>query len=191
MTKRILLHSPDEAHARMKELCHAASATRASLKSLLQSDDAIQILRMMKFEKIGYDPLDSRRALNLTEQLNQTFTYLASLQAAVEIFNRHPSIQSLTLNLGTASGPDLQTDDTGGIVAEIFASVTPSNNGKLRKDVAKVDKLKAKYKYVFFLCPEYSGKQKSLPEFPSVVIIALDSEKKKRPNHSSGLKTRR
>jgi hypothetical protein len=177
--KKIILHSPDEAYTLQEALRNAASATHTSLKELLQSDDAVEVLRMMKFERIGHDPLNPQRALNLIEQLNQTFTYLASFQAAIEVFKRHPSIQSLTLNLGTAEGPDLQTDDTGGIVAEIFASVRPSNNKKLRKDVEKVAKSKAKYKYVFFLCPEYSGKQTPLPGFPDVVIIALDPAKKK------------
>lgn len=125
----------------------------------------IKFLSQLKFDQVGCDPLDASRPLNLIEQLNQTFTYIASFYAAQFIFERHPKVQSLLLNLGTSAGFDIETSEDGGIAAEVFAAVTPQNNQKLNKDVAKVAVADAMYRYVFFMSPEhevglYKGKIK-------------------------------
>ena len=61
-------------------------------------------LSQLKFQTVGRDPLNLSRKLNLVEQLNQTFTYLASFNGAEFLFARHTKVKSLTLNLGMASG---------------------------------------------------------------------------------------
>jgi len=76
------------------------------------------------------------------------------MRAAEFIFNEHPQISSLTLNLGTAPGSDLETNDCGGIAAEVFAATKPSSNNKLNKDIQKVSETDAKFKYSFFMCPD-------------------------------------
>ena len=52
-----------------------ARRVRAELNNLLP--DPMEALRAMKFERIGFNPLDGT-PLNLIEQLNQTFHDLAS-----------------------------------------------------------------------------------------------------------------
>lgn len=64
----------------------------------------------------------------------------------------HPELKSLTINLGTQSGPDL-------VSTEMFSSVFPRNNSKLRRDTKRVFAINAAHKYVFFLCPGFSGEQ--------------------------------
>jgi len=128
----------------------------------------------MKFEEIGCDPLDPRRRLNLIEQLNQTFTYAASLKAAEYLLNHHTDLRSLTLNLGTRSGWDIETAEGGGLVAEVFASVHPRNNRKLEKDIQKVAAAKAKHRYVFFMCPGFEpGSYPEKSRFPEVEVVSL------------------
>lgn len=52
------------------------------------------------------------------------------------------------LNLGTASGSDIESE-CGGVAAE----VTPTNNQKLKMDINKVLKTSAKLKFVFSCAP--------------------------------------
>ena len=46
---------------------------------------------------------------------------------------------------------DVPEDD--GVVAEVFAAVTPANNQKLREDIKKVRAASQKHRYVLFMSP--------------------------------------
>jgi hypothetical protein len=130
----------------------AAARTLEALPALLAMPNPIDVFARLRFEQIGHHPLQDR-ALNLVEQLNQTFTCLASLRAAAWILSRHPESSPLRLNLGTASGSDIEAFD-GSLAAETFAAVTPKNNDKLRRDIRKVSLMTARLKYVFYICPQ-------------------------------------
>ena len=138
----------------IEQLEVSAAKTQSLIKKLASRKDAMTFLFECKFNKSGFNPLDSSIKLNLIEQLNQTFTYLASLKGAEYIFLHHKKVKSLTLNLGTASGTDIETDEDGGVVAEVFASVNPSNNRKLRNDISRIKLINAKHRYVFFISPK-------------------------------------
>jgi hypothetical protein len=128
----------------------------ATFTEILGSRSGIQAFTMMRFEPIGCDPLNFKRRLNLFEQMNQTFTYLASLEAAQWLLQKHLESAPFILNLGTAKGSDIESED-GQIVAEVFAAVAPNNNRKLAKDIARAAKTAkeraARHGYVFFACP--------------------------------------
>ena len=130
----------------------SAKATVGTLKRLLASTSGLDAMALMKFGETGRDPLNLVRSLNVVEQLNQSFTYLASITAARWLLARYPECSPLTLNLGTAPGPDIQSK-CGRFVAETFAVTHPDSNDKLRKDVIKVEKLPAEHRFVFFLSP--------------------------------------
>ena len=131
-------------------------------------------LFQLKFQQVGCDPLNQSRQLNLIEQLNQTFTYLASFNGAEFLFSRHPNVQSLTLNLGTSSGSDIETLEDGGIAAEVFAAVTPRNNRKLVNDIEKVSTTEARHRYVLFMSPEHeAGPYHGVPKAAGVVVWSL------------------
>jgi len=143
-----------------------ASAARSAERSLQQlasssGPEALKALWRMKVEAIGCDPMNAERPLNLIEQLNQTFTYIASARAARILFEKHPGAAPFTLNLGTAAGSDIESEKEGGVAAEVFAAVNTSNNKKLKKDIAKVSATTARFKYVFYMCP---GVEKGLKE---------------------------
>lgn len=137
----------------------AESARRAADAIHSLSGDGIDLLRRMKFELLGFHPLESRR-LNLIEQVNQTFTYLVSLEAVRILLELHPEAGGFRLNLGVSAGSDVESVDRKLVAAEVFAAVTPRNNRKLTKDIAKVAGSPARHRYVFFYAPGYeAGRQ--------------------------------
>lgn len=86
----------------------ARSAVRALAKlEGLRSTTALRALWSMKAESFGCDSLDADAPLNLIEQLNQTFTYIATARAAKQLLLLHQDLAPFTVNLGTASGPDI------------------------------------------------------------------------------------
>jgi hypothetical protein len=175
MSKQVILRNIEEAENHIEELRISAEESQIRLDEISSYSDPIEFLRKLKFEQVGCDPLYSQRPLNFIEQLNQTFTYLASFKAAKIIFERYPELKSLTLNLGTQSGSDIESIENG-IAAEVFASVNPSNNKKLQKDIAKVSAVDAKHKYVFFMCPEFEeGPHPNQPD-SNVVVWSLGEE---------------
>ena len=149
----------------------SAEQTQSQLAELAGTEDPLQFLYQLKFNAIGCDPLSPSRELNVIEQLNQTFTYLASFNGAEFIFSRHPKVRRLTLNLGTAAGSDIESTEGGGIAAEVFAAVTPRNNGKLTKDIKKVSDVKAEYRYVLFMSPECEAGPYPVAPNPAGVIV--------------------
>lgn len=173
MSKRITVRRSDlnEYRVRLEE---SAEQTQLALADLAGGTGPLEFLLKMKFYPVGCDPLDSDRPLNLVEQLNQTFTYLASFNGAERLFERHPDVTRLTLNLGTSSGFDIETHEGGGVVAEVFASVTPKNNGKLLADVEKVSASEAFHRYVLFMSPGHlAGIYRGMPKKPGVVVLSL------------------
>jgi flagellar motor switch protein FliG len=143
--------------------------SKSAEKALLQiaksteSRNGLQALWSIKFAQIACDPLDSESPLNLIEQLNQTFTYLASAKALRLLLQLHPELAPYRVNLGTSPGSDIESGLNEGLAAEVFAAVNTSNNRKLAKDIAKVHKTSARLKYVFFMCPGYEvGRQPKL-----------------------------
>lgn len=151
--KRIVLNNKTEVDAHIEMLFNTANSAQINILELSEPRDGIQLLEKIKFDKIGYDPLNPERTLNLIEQVNQTFTYLASFKAVKILFNLHPDAGAFVLNLGTAAGTDIESASVGGIAAEVFAATRPSSNNKLNKDIEKVGAADAAHKYVFFLCP--------------------------------------
>lgn len=152
---QLTIRSVEEIENYIEDLRISAEEAQLKLSEISGYAEPLELLFRIKFEKIGFDPLNQQRSLNLIEQINQTFTYLASFKAAALLFSWHPGIDLLNLNLGTRAGTDIESDYDGGIAAEIFAAVTPKNNKKLTKDIEKVSKQKATHKYVFFMSPDH------------------------------------
>lgn len=150
----------------------AAEATMARLGRLANGPAALEALARLKFAHAGCDPLDQARALNFVEQINQTFTYLASFEGARWLLREHPRSTPLVLNLGTTPGSDIESLD-GLIAAETFAATEPDSNDKLRKDIAKVRATNAKHKYVFFLSPQSANGQ--MPEDVRVIPLCHEA----------------
>jgi len=54
-----------------------------------QTGDPLDLLRRMKFETVGFHPIQGH-ALNVVEQINQTWTYVVALAAARHLLEMHP-----------------------------------------------------------------------------------------------------
>jgi hypothetical protein len=171
MTKRIVLTGAGDIEHYRERVRLSAEQTRIELAKLLASAEPLEAMSVLKFENLGCDPLNPSRRLNVIEQINQTLTYLASLDAAQLLFEWHPGSGSLCLNLGTESGSDIESQSSGLIAAEVFAAVSPKNNKKLAKDIVKVSKVLARHRYVFFRCPSHEGGPYHLTKDVSGVTI--------------------
>jgi hypothetical protein len=141
------------------------SACRAQEWITAQSGDPLDLLRHIKFDPVGYHPIEDR-GINLIEQINQTWTYAAALGAARQLLDLHPDVGGFRLAPGAHASLqlDIMSEAEGQVGAETFAAVSPDNNGKLEADVSKMTLRLELHRYVFFISPEYPTAQR-LPKF--------------------------
>lgn len=135
-----------------------ASATKLQAWIASFGGDGIGLLRALKFDQVGFHPLDGR-ALNAIEQVNQIWTYLAALSAVRLLFDLHPDAGSFSIAPGAhAAQPlDVMSEVEGLVGAETFAAVDPRNNRKLANDLVKLAGRAELHRYVFFASPMYPG----------------------------------
>jgi hypothetical protein len=146
------IRSNEDVDALVEAVTLSAERALSELAKSFAANHGLQALWAMKFQPVGRDPLNSELPLNLIEQVNQTFTYLASAKAVKLLLGLHPELAPFTLNLGTSPGSDIESS-CGRLAAEVFAAVNTSNNQKLVRDRARVSQVNAEIKYVFFMCP--------------------------------------
>lgn len=135
-----------------------ASATKLQAWIASFDGDGIGLLRALKFDQVGFHPLDGR-ALNAIEQVNQVWTYLAALSAIRVLFGLHPDAGGFTIAPGAhAAQPlDVMSQVDGLVGAETFAAVDPKNNRKLVEDLLKLADRTEVHRYVFFASPLFPG----------------------------------
>ena len=124
----------------------------------MSGTDPLEVLHTLKFDAPGYHPVNGQ-SLNLVEQLNQTFTVLASLAAARRMLECRPKC-GLCLHLAEEGGRDIHSITEGVVEAEVFASVHPRNNNKLKEDLDRLAESKSTHRYVFFYSPSYTPGRK-------------------------------
>lgn len=135
-----------------RQVREAAACTRAKFAKI--AADPMEALHTLKFCAYGFDPLLEAKSLNLIEQLNQTFTIMASLAAAERLLDWFEVPGGLRLNLAETAGWDIKSIDDNLIRAEVFAAVRPSNDSKLSKDIDKMSQSNACNRFVFYYCHE-------------------------------------
>jgi hypothetical protein len=150
-----------------------AAAERAATEIRATTGCGLDFLRRLKFADCGRHPVEDR-CLNLIEQVNQTFTYLATCRAAEKLFELHPDVPGLRLNVGTAAGTDIEDVDRTTLAAEVFAAVDPRNNRKLAKDIAKVAAVAVPHRYVFFASPCHPPGRRPAMERSGVQVWAVE-----------------
>ncbi|MFC3814494.1 hypothetical protein [Lysobacter sp. GCM10012299] len=172
--KRRSIATEADASQLEEAVVRSAAKALAKLADLHSASDVLHTLWSMKFKPVGFDPLDSESPLNIIEQLNQTFTYIASARALRILIRLHPEFAPFALNLGTAGGTDIESTHGDGVACEVFAAVNTSNNQKLRNDLLKVSTTHAAHKYVFFMCPGFDeGRQRHLERLPGVQVWSV------------------
>jgi hypothetical protein len=156
-----------------ERISQSAAETALRIAELAAAHRGLALLHALRFEPHGRQPLGTE-PLNLIEQLNQTFTYLASLAGTRFLFREFPAHAPYKLNLGPTAGPDIISSD-GQIAAEVFAAVDPENNQKLSADIEKVRSYGAVYRFVFYYCPGCEQAIKTPPHPEPVTIVSLGS----------------
>lgn len=149
------------------------AAERAVRELLRAPEGGLELLKKIKFERIGQHPLEDR-SLNLIEQVNQTFSLLTCFAALRILFENFPGIDGFRLHPGAEPGCDVESLKPGMIAAEVFAAVSITNNNKLHKDIKKVAATRAAHRYVFFHVPGYTdGRQIQLETIEGIEIWAV------------------
>jgi len=130
-----------------------------------QTGDPLDLLRRMKFEPTGFHPIQGH-ALNVVEQINQTWTYVVALAAARHLLEMHPEAGGYVLAPGAhaAIELDIMSEAPGLVGAETFAAVDPKNNRKLELDLQKLAARTEQHRYLFFMSPQFPG-FKRLPQW--------------------------
>lgn len=160
-----LIRSVDDADVLMKSV--VSSAGRAVDWVMTHDGQPLDLLRRIKFETVGFHPVDGH-ALNLIEQVNQTWTYVAAIAAVRHLLALHPEAGGFRVAPGAhMSQPlDVMSVAEGLVGAETCAVVHPMNNRKVRKDVTKLASRPELHRYAFFMCPLFPGTLRR-PQFES------------------------
>jgi hypothetical protein len=149
-----------------------ASAARAQNWMLAQTGDPFDLMRRMKFEPVGFHPIEDRR-LNLIEQVNQTWTFAVAIAAARQLLLLHPDVGGFHLAPGAHASLelDIMSVQPGQVGAEAFAAVKPGNNDKLARDLAKLSARPEVRRYVFFMSPMFRGNERRAQlELPGINV---------------------
>ena len=172
MLKSFTVNDIEELKQYERKLFESMDKTLLQINNEINTHTSQALFSKMKFGGVGFDPLNSKCELNIIEQINQSFTYLASFYALEVLFTEYPKFAPFRLNLGTALGSDIESE-CGELAAEVFAAVAPTSNQKLKKDINKVLETEAKLKFVLFMCPNFElGRQLKL-ERDGVIVWAL------------------
>lgn len=131
----------------------------------IQKDNLMEIL---KYSVVGFDPWNPEKRIHLIEQVNLHATYDVALSAVEKLMVAHPNVTSWDLAPGNVGGgPDVFSEDKK-IVVEVFAARSELNNGKIGEDLKRLMEFEAEIKYLFYKTAEVSETVYDLPSPISV-----------------------
>ena len=175
MTITVIINSTDELEKYKTTILSNLAKSVWDIRAIIESDNAQEVFRQFKFEKIATEPL-SGKPENLVEVINQSQTYLVTLAATEYLLCLYPE-KAFILNWGNVSGYDIESTD-GTIVAECFAATSYRSNGKLTADLKRLcANQTALQKYEFFYASDFSDASKKYYEskYAGVRIVKLES----------------
>jgi hypothetical protein len=158
-TYPLTVHTIEDAEHLIAKVREAADYAREWI--IAQTGDPLELLRQIKFEPVGFHPI-GHGPLNLVEQVNQTWTFLAALAATRQLLMLHPDAGGFRLAPGAEAFQllDIMSEKDGFVGAETFAAVSPRSNDKLKKDLDKLACRSETHRYVFFLSPQHPGSER-------------------------------
>lgn len=175
MTERIIVSNKEQIEVYRAKILDNISLCVDRLNNILKEHSAIDAFIMMKFDKVGIEPISGEEE-NIIEVINQVHTYLVSIKAVEYLLDIH-SNKSFIINWGNISGYDIESSD-GEIIAECFAATSYRSNGKLNADIKRLDANNtALIKYVFFYDKEFKDKNKTYynNKYPDISIVKFDT----------------
>ncbi len=174
MSKIFTISTIQEAEKIKDIIIKSCNSTTNRIQSFIHDSEGMDFFHTIKFTQIGKDPIKDN-SLNFIEQLNQTFTYLVSIEAVKYLLKLYPEHAPYTMNLGTQSGYDIISAN-GVIIAEVFSATSPTSNDKINKDCQKlIPNETARFKYVFYYCTETFGSLDYYQDkYPDVRIVQIN-----------------
>ncbi|HSZ77193.1 MAG TPA: hypothetical protein VK775_07320 [Chthoniobacterales bacterium] len=150
----MLVHTIEDVDRYVAQIRKSAISAQDWIRA--QTCGPFDLLRRMKFDPVGFDPIEGH-ALNIIEQINQTWTALVALDAARQLLSLHPDAGGYRLEPGAhASIPlDVMSVVPDLVGAETFATVDYRNNRKLQTDLNKMAVRNERHRYVFFMSPDF------------------------------------
>src|SRR5262245_49530386 len=100
----VFVQTVEDIDRHLSAIRKAAKATQLWIAS--QTGDPLDLLRRMKFETVGFHPIDGC-ALNVVEQINQTWTYTVALAATKQLLDLHPDAGGFRLAPGASASQAL------------------------------------------------------------------------------------
>jgi hypothetical protein len=148
----IRIKSLEDLHKYKQLIKENSNKTIANIKTLVSTEDSISVLHELKFNQLGYEPIQGYR-LNFIEQLNQMFSHIVVLKGAELLLKTYPD-KEFILNIGTQGGFDIVSCDDK-IICECFSTTNPISNNKIKLDAEKLLKNNtAERKYIIFFSKE-------------------------------------
>ena len=93
----MFVRSERDADALMDRVRQLAQQVRGWIA--VQRGDSLDMLQRIKFEPVGFHPIEGY-ALNLIEQVNQTWTYAVAIAASKQLLRLHPDVGGFHLAPG-------------------------------------------------------------------------------------------
>lgn len=174
MARPVIIHNPNELNNYKKMIMNNLEKGREMLQIVINEHNALETFQILKFEKSSIEPL-SGESENFIEVINQSMSYIVSCMAVEYLYQLFPK-QSFRLNWGNVSGFDIESLD-GMIICECFAATSYRSNGKLSKDLQKLNlNESAKHKYEFFYDQDFSeiNEMYYKEKYPSVTIVKFN-----------------
>jgi hypothetical protein len=154
----LTIHTHGQIDQHLQIIWKSAEASSLALSELLVRPT--NLFRCMKFETLGRHPIEDR-PLNLVEQINQTWTFVAALEAVRILLKINPTDEFRVAPGAHAATKFDIINRKEDVCAETFAAVSPNNNNKLDRDLEKLEKYPAiANRYVFFISPRFSVTQR-------------------------------
>ena len=173
----MIFNSLEEVKELKIKMYSSADAAFEKMKNMMEACSSLDLLFEMKFNKIGFDPVEGTE-LNIIEQINQLFSDLVAMYALEDLFSKYPD-KTFRTHLGAEPGFDIESID-GEVVAECFAVTTASSNGKLKKDSEKL-LLKAvkPEKYIYFYSQNDTDEklERVYEKFPEISYVRIKNFK--------------
>lgn len=152
------------------------ASTKRAIESLASLTSPADALRQMKFGKTERHPIEDR-ALNVVEQINQSFSYLVALNAARWLLEAYPDAGGLSLAPGAHASQrlDIMSVEPDLVGAEAFAATRPQSNRKLDKDLKRLAGDPSRHRCAFFYSPGFApGRHPKLEKVEGVEVRCVD-----------------
>ena len=132
MTNTVTIYSTDELEKHKTTILSNLAKSVWDIRAIIESDNAQEVFRQFKFEKIATEPL-SGKPENLVEVINQSQTYFVTLAATEYLLHLYPA-KAFTLNWGNVSGYDIESTGGYGLGMSIAQSIVAVHKGKIRAE---------------------------------------------------------